>query len=484
MHHIDWRPSKRSTIPLYQQIVQYIKDKITCGEWPIGSQIPPQRELAKAFGVNRSTVITALEELMALGLIEGKTGKGTIVVNNTWSLLTATPPDWNVYVKSGFYKPNQSIVQRINLAENRSDLIHLGKGELSPQLFPLDKWKMVTNLFIQEMDSLGYGEPKGLLVLRQAIHEHLKTLGIHVSPASILIVSGALQALQLISVGLLSKGSTILLEEPSYLFSLQLFQSAGMILSGLPMDQHGLTLKSLSIHGKQRKRNILYVNPSFHNPTGTVMSEDRRKEILGICEKEQLPIIEDNVYGELWIDARPPLPLKARDKHGQVLYLGSLSKTLSPGLRIGWIVGPEPVVDRLADIKMQTDYGTSAISQWIAAEWFKSGLYHEHVESVRSQLKIRRQVAVEALEQHLKGLASWNIPSGGFFIWVKILVQVPMKKVFDQALSQGVLFYPGSIYHPKYNQYLRLSYSYASLAEIRKGIYIIARIIKQCLKQI
>ncbi|MGG2066527.1 PLP-dependent aminotransferase family protein [Bacillus sp. S14(2024)] len=471
--------SKSSHLPLYQQVVVYIKNKIISGEWPIGSKLPTQREFAKLFGVNRSTVVTALEELKAEGLIEGKMGASTKVVNNTWTLLAnIAPPNWNKFVKTGFYKPNQSIVQEINKAESDLNIIQLGKGELSSELFSVENLHTVMHRCINRIDSLGYEVPKGLLPLRQELSKYLSTIGITCSPDSILIVSGALQALQLISVGLLRQGSTILLEEPSYLYSLHIFQSAGMKFSGLSVDNQGLIPSDIATK-KQRNQSIIYTIPSFHNPTGIVMSEKRRQDLLQVCEKENLPIIEDDVYRELWIDTAPPLPLKAKDRHGQVLYIGSFSKTLSPGLRVGWLVGPEPVIDRLADIKMQIDYGSSSLSQWAATEWLSSGLYAKHLRAVRGNLTIRLHTMLEALEKHLQGIATWNIPKGGFFIWVKILPAISMQKLFETALDEGVLFYPGSIYSSACTQYLRLSYSYASLSDIKQGIYRISQIVKK-----
>ncbi|MFE4199799.1 PLP-dependent aminotransferase family protein [Aneurinibacillus aneurinilyticus] len=466
-------------LPKYQQIVDVIKGKIANGEWPIGSKIPSQRTLAKTFGVNRSTVITALDELMADGLIEGKMGMGTFVVNNTWTLLaTNPPPDWSTYLKSGLHQPSQTMVQEINKDESNERLIQLSKGALSPDIFPLDKMKLVMQKVTEKMGILSYEEPKGYLPLRQALSSYVKTIGIEASPSSILIVSGALQALQLISVGLLHRGSTVLLEQPSYLYSLHVFQSAGMKLAGLPMDKQGLLPDFIAAQRKQQNKAILYSIPCFHNPTGILMSEKRRQELLQMCEEERLPIIEDDIYRELWTNEPPPAPLKARDRHGHVLYIGSLSKTLSPGLRIGWIIGPEPVIERLSDIKMQTDYGSGSISQRVAAEWLESGLYHQYLASVREQLTIRKAAAMEALEMYMGNIATWDVPEGGFFIWLKINEKLSTKELFTKAIHKGILLNPGTIYAQESGLYVRLSYAYASLLEIREGIRRIAAIIQ------
>ncbi|UBQ46507.1 aminotransferase-like domain-containing protein [Bacillus velezensis] len=471
---------KMKKLPKYIQIIQFIKEKIGNGEWPIGSKIPSQRTLAKHFEVNRSTVITALEELTADGLIEGRMGKGTVVTNNTWTLLAKnSAPDWDQYVTSGIQQPSQKIVQEINKSESNSDLIQLSKGELSHEIFPLAVMKEIMGKLSQNIEAFGYEEPKGYLPLREALSGYLRTIGIQASPSSILIVSGALQALQLISMGLLQRGSTVFLDQPSYLYSLHVFQSAGMKLTGVPMDNDGLLPEHIHMARGERGRAILYTNPCFHNPTGILMTKKRREEILAASENAQLPIIEDDIYRELWIDEIPPDPIKTIDKNGHVLYIGSLSKTLSPGLRIGWIVGPEPVIERLSDIKMQTDYGSSSLSQRVAAEWFTSGEYQQHLEQVRSQLKVRRQLVMSLLETNLKNVAAWNMPKGGFFVWVKILPPLSMKLLYTKALTKGILLNLGSIYAQEKGNYIRLSYAYASLEDLQKGIYELGLMIKE-----
>ncbi|MGE5677872.1 MAG: PLP-dependent aminotransferase family protein, partial [Pseudomonadota bacterium] len=360
----SWKPEKNAPVPLYEQIKDYIRERISAGEWKIGSRIPTQRQLAELFEVNRSTVVTAVEDLIAEGLLEGRTKSGTTVKNNTWSLLSNKPaPDWTSYVRSGTHQPNFNTIQQINKYEFDPSKIRLGTGELSPKLFPKRLMSKAAERFIGEMNSLGYEEPKGSLALRKCICDYLKPRGITADPSQVLIVSGALQALHLISVGILYKGSTVLTENPSYIYSINVLQSAGMRLFGIPMDSEGIMVDRVLKHRRQTNAAMLYTIPSFHNPTGISMSDGRRRKLLEACESERLPIIEDDVYRELYIDGAAPVPIKALDKNGQVLYLGSLSKTLCPGFRIGWMVGQEAVIERLADIKMQTDYGSSSISQ-------------------------------------------------------------------------------------------------------------------------
>lgn len=480
MYNLEWKPNRSSQLPLHQQIYEYMKKKIMNGEWTIGTKIPPQRTLAHDFKVNRSTIVTALDELTADGLIESKVGRGTEVINNTWSIISSTPPpDWRSYVRSGLHQPNQSVIQDINNAEIRSDIIRLGTGELSPELLPSEKMKSVFLKNTEQTLSLSYTEPKGNLYLRETICDYLKTKGIEATPSSVLIVSGGLQALQLISLGLLHKGSTIFHETPSYLTSVNVFQSAGMNLFEVPMDNEGIKTDLLGRLKRQHNGTLLYTIPSFHNPTSILMSKNRREQLLDVCSKERLPILEDDVYGDLWFDQPVPKPLKAKDQQGLVLYMGSMSKTLSPGLRIGWLVGPEPVIDRLSDIKMQTDYGSSSLSQYAVAEWLKSGLYDEHIKHIRKELKVRRDLTIQILEKYFSEVATWNNPKGGFYIWLKLNVQVSMDNLFKKALKEGILINPGNIYDRNDSNNIRISYSYATSEQLEKGLMKLAELIKE-----
>jgi len=475
---IDWKPDKSSDIPAYLQIVDYLKGKIAAGDWPVHSTLPTQRALAQAFGVNRSTVVTALEELKAEGLIESKAGSKTMVSNNTWSLLKpAPPPDWLGYVQAGIHPPNLPTIQEINRYEPDPGYIRLGTGELSPQLLPTKQMEDVLAGIGGKLP-LGYAEPKGLLALRQAISSHLRTRGVAAAPASILVVSGALQALQLISLGILPQGSSILLEQPSYLYSLPLFQSSGMRLVGVAMDEQGIRPDALAKQKQLHNAALLYTIPSYHNPTGTLMSERRREQVMAACARERLPILEDDVYGELWLDHPGPSPLKSRDSNGQVLYLGSLSKTLSPGLRIGWIVGPEPVIERLADVKMQIDYGASSLSQWVAAKWLSSGQYAEHVSKTRRALRKRRELVLLLLNRWLTDLAEWHVPAGGFYIWLRLRRAVSMRSLFAKALAAGILLNPGYVYDQSDSCHLRLSFAYADEDQLEQALFVLARLLQ------
>ncbi len=220
--NIDWKPDKNLEKPLYIQIIDYFKGKIISGEWQVGFMIPTQRDLAKSFNVNRSTIVSAIDELKAEGILEGKGKGGTKIVNNVSPLLANIQPDWKSYIDEGIHIPNVKTIKKINTLEFRDDYIRLSTGEPSSELFPKENMKIILNEVAKDIDNLGYEGPSGTIYLREQVSQYLKTFGIDAAPSSILIVSGALQAIQLISMGLLQKGSTVLLENPSYMYSLQL----------------------------------------------------------------------------------------------------------------------------------------------------------------------------------------------------------------------------------------------------------------------
>ncbi|KRM09437.1 PLP-dependent aminotransferase family protein [Paucilactobacillus suebicus] len=476
---IDWKPDKQSQVPIYRQIVQLICAKIASGEWAVGTRLPSQRSLSQSLGVNRSTITTAIDELTSYGIIAGSRGAGTRVISNTWSLMLPTDTSWNHLVSSGFFKQNNQIIQSINRLEFDPSMVRLGTGELDPRLFPTKMWKTILQRLGNNISQLGYLEPLGLLELRQAIVAHMATLGVKTTPANILITSGALQALQLISVSLLQRGSTVITEQPTYIKSLQVFQSEGMELAGVPMDNDGLKYWQMQeLMKKSNHKQILYTIPTNQNPSGITMSSQRRSELLKFCVDHQLPIIEDGAYHELCYNQQPAT-LKSMDDRGMVIYLGSASKTLAPGLRIGWMVAPEPIVQRLGDVKMQMDYGASSVSQWIFREFLTSGLYEQHLDELKTTLKNRRDNALQTLDRYFTDLATWHRPAGGFYIWLTLKKHLHMDQLFKQATENNILLNPGDVYDYHYNHSLRLSFAYTDESEFTTAAIKLAKIIKK-----
>lgn len=476
---IQWKPDRQVSTSLTNQIVSHIKNHIYKGDWLCGDILPSQRDLAEAFSVNRSTVVEALNELSALGIIESQVGKGTVISNNSWSMIMSTStPDWHNYIRQSIHKSNIPTIQSINQYEFQENIIRLSTGEISSELMPHEAISEVLYQLANQKVAYNYLEPLGLKELRLELCEYLKRYNLNIKPSEILIVSGSLQALQLISVSLLGMDSTVLIEENSYVKSLKVFEYERMSMKAVPTDDQG-PIPWLIDDRQTNDNTLLYTIPTFHNPTGRTMGTSRRLELLNWSKKHHLPIIEDDAYRELFFNEPPPPPIKSFDDTGNVLYLGSISKSLAPGLRIGWIVGPESIIERLGDIKMQSDYGASSISQWMLTYLIRDGHYEKHLVNLRQTLNKRCQHLLNLLTEYFSDIASWNEPDGGFYIWLNIHEAISTDKLFDLAIKEDLLINPGHIYGFKKNTSIRLSYSYASENQLTHGIKKLSEIIKR-----
>ncbi len=378
--NIDWKPDRTTGEPVTEQIVGYMCEQVHSGNWPIGSRLPSQRALAEWFGVNRSTVIAAINKLSDYGIVEGQHGAGTrivqqhVVADAAGRARLGRLRGFQLLQSQQRHHPSHQPV-RVHAEHDAHRHRRARPAALSESHVAAGARRGGG----RKIETLGYPPPEGLPELREAIAAHMRATGVDCTASQVLVTSGALQALQMISVSLLPAGTTVYAESPSYIKSLQVFQSAGMHLEGVPMDDDGLNVQALRgllaegeldtgrpapLNARNRKGNaILYTIPTNHNPTGVTMSDKRRHELVELSVDSRLPIIEDGAYRDLYFEDDAPLPsLKALDETGMVITLGSASKSLAPGLRIGWLVAAEPIVQRLADVKMQMDYGASVLA--------------------------------------------------------------------------------------------------------------------------
>ncbi|POZ56602.1 HTH-type transcriptional regulator NorG [Lysinibacillus sphaericus] len=472
---MNWQPNRQGNRTLQQQIVTWITERIERGDWVAGTKLPTQRQLAMQLGVNRSTVQQALEELKAAGILETTIGSGIYVANTSWhSLIKQRQPNWQTYIETSLHKPNYHTIQLINEYEQRDNIIRLGTGELAPSLLPTSEIEASLKEISLLPKVLGYSSPQGNKQLREAICQYVQKRGIQAQPENVCIVSGGLQALQLIAVGLLEQGSIVFQEQTSYLNSVHPFQSVGMQMVAIDRDEG---LAQTLAHKKRKRQAVFYVVPTLNNPTGGVWTSLEKKQLYKACKQCRIPIIEDDVYHELLFNEGSP-SIKSLDDSGQVLYIGSVSKTLSPGLRIGWLIGPTTVIERLADIKMQTDYGSSAISQEIVLHWLRTGKYECHIVGLRQALQQRANFVEQLLHEKIKDIASWEQSKGGFYIWLKFHAPIVDKAFFIKLLQYNVLINPGYIYDAQDAQHIRLSYAYATPEELQYGIEMLVQVAK------
>lgn len=320
------------------------------------------------------------------------------------------------------------------------------------------------------MENLGYDHPLGNEMLRKTISAHVQQYKqIEADSSSILITSGAQQALNLIVQCLLKPGDAIAIEDPSYCFSLPMFKSAGLNIFHLPVDEHGMNPDDLiDLHKKHRIR-MVFLNPDYQNPTGTVLSLARRKKILELSSEFGIPIVEDDPYSLISFNGEVNPTLKSMDQNGNVLYISSLSKIVASGLRIGWIIGPIRVIERLADAKQQVDFGHSVFTQWVANQFLESKDFHTHITILRGQLKQRRDELITELEGTLGDRVECFVPEGGIHVWCKVKGKFDEYHLLGESIRNGVAFVPGSVLGSK-NEYIRFTFGRANIEQIQLGI--------------
>lgn len=464
------KPDRLSSQPLYQQIADDIERRISYGEFPPGSLLPSERKLAEQLGVNRSTVILAYAELRSLGIIESRTGSGTRVSKYKWGAMPKHTPNWHRYVEGGSFLPNLPFLRRIREALQKDKaLIDFASGELGADLSPV---KEINTLLDENHYTgyLGYDNPQGFVPLRETVVSYLKQYrGIQTTESSILITSGSQQSLYLITQCLLTPGDAVAIEDPSYCYSLPMFQSAGLRLFRLPVDSKGIRPEDVRSLYKKHRIKMVFINPNYQNPTGVVLDAKRRTELLDLASELGLPIVEDDPFSLTSYDGTPPTPLKSMDAIGSVLYIGSFSKMAASGLRVGWMVAPRSVVERLADARQQMDFGLSVVPQQVAAQFLKSPYIRPHLERLRMNLLYKRDLLAEALQKELPDLVRFSIPQGGLHLWCRIIPEVNDSKLLEEAIRHGVIFVPGSVYGSD-SGYVRFTFARPKPDEIVPGI--------------
>ncbi|MDF2963113.1 MAG: GntR family transcriptional regulator [Paenibacillus sp.] len=476
-----WKPDRKNKKPLYQQISEYLEMRIRYCEFPAGSKLPSERKLAEELNVNRSTVVQAYEELRAAGLVQSNVGFGTTVIGDKWGYTPKHAPNWRVYEESGTFLPNMPFIRKIREEiRHNPNIIDFASGELSGDLFPNDIFKKVWHESPFE-GYLGYEDPQGYLGLRETIVSFLQEYHhINATTASILITSGSQQSLFLITQCLLSPGDAVAIEYPSYCYSLPMFQSAGLRIFPLPVDRDGINPEDIIALHRQHRIKMIFLNPNYQNPTGTVLQEKRRERILDITAELGVPIVEDDPFSLTSFEDNPPLPLKAFDTTGNVIYIGSLSKIAASGFRIGWMAAPQSVIRRLTDARQQMDFGLSVVPQWIASQFLGTGNYFaEHIEELRLKLQLKRDILIEAIDDKLKGKLEYTVPEGGLNLWGRITKSINDQELLEKAIERGIVFVPGGVFGSTRN-YVRFSYARPDKEVIYEGITIFEDVLRLC----
>jgi 2-aminoadipate transaminase len=386
-----------------------------------------------------------------------------------------------------------SQIRELLKVTQRPGMISFGGGLPAPDVFPVQRFEEACHKVLTEQanQALQYGATEGYTPLRELIANNMARYGIKVKAENVLITSGSQQALDLIGKLFINAGDRVLVEAPTYLGALQAFNIYGAEYVSVPSDENGLCTDQLEEPLRSGPK-FMYVLPNFQNPAGTTLSEGRRQELVLLADRYGIPIVEDDPYGQLRYEGEHLPSLVVLDREnlrrdegysiGNVIYLSTFSKTLAPGLRLGWIVAPPDVIGKLAQLKQGADLHTSTFTQFVAYEVARDGFLDKHVKVIRQVYRERRDVMLQALQEFFPAEVTWTHPQGGLFLWVNLPKGLDIQAVFRSALEQNVAFVPGDSFYANDPQegsrHMRLNFSNATPEQIREGIRRLAAAVK------
>ncbi|VVE89194.1 PLP-dependent aminotransferase family protein [Pandoraea bronchicola] len=385
---------------------------------------------------------------------------------------------WQLAARAHHMKPS-SLRELLKVTE-RSDIISFAGGLPSPYALPIERLSASVERILRHdaVGALQYGPSEGYTPLREAIAARLSRQGATVPPTQVLITTGSQQALDLVARVLIDPGSRVLMETPTYLGAVQALAQYQPVFEEAPADAAGLLPECMD-EASMRDARLLYIQPNFQNPTGRTLPLERRKALVSRAKREGLLVVEDDPYGELvYSGVTPPSLLSMAPD--DVIHLGSFSKVIAPGLRVGYLVAPEELMIKLVQAKQASDLHTTGITQRLAHALLTDGQYDAHLEAIRLRYRAQCALMLKCLAEYMPEGVSWTRPAGGMFLWVTLPPQIDSASLFHDALACGVAFIPGASFHamsPKANT-MRLTFTTATPAQIETGIMRLAKTIE------
>jgi 2-aminoadipate transaminase len=390
---------------------------------------------------------------------------------------------WNTLLAERTERMKASDIRELLKLTARPEVISLAGGLPAPELFPVDEYRRAFEWVLETNGStaMQYGPSEGYQPLRELLAARLTRLGVPAEPQHLLITNGSQQGLDLISKIFLDPGDAICLENPSYMGAIQAFDSYQAEYVIVPMDDDGMRSQELDGILRRNKVKFIYALPNFQNPSGRTMSLERRHILVDTAKAHGVPIVEDDPYGELRFEGEHLPSLRSMWPEG-VLYLGTFSKILAPGFRLGWLVSPASLFDELVFAKQPVDLHTSIASQMATYEVCKDEKFlEEHIEKIREVYRERRAVMLRALEEHFPPGCRWTRAQGGLFVWAELPESIDTRDLLNEALEENVAFVPGYSFHPDRTGHntMRLNFSNVPPDRIEEGIARLGRAIKR-----
>lgn len=465
--------NRDDTRAIYLQIASQIRNQISVGRLPPGTRLPSVRNVAKQLHINRLTVHNAYSELQADGWVESTVGRGTYVLEHAQPLhlLSSLNSDGMPDSVLADFQPIKQIPTLRSLASTEPD----------PALAPIDEfWGSLMALRREANPLLSYEVSQGDPSLRVELTKLLMERGVQAMPDEIMVTAGAMQGLSLTARALLNEGDVVLVEEPTYLGIIHLLRTLKAQIVTVPMLTDGPDMEVMEAVLKKNNVRFFYTVSSFQNPTGYSMSVEKRRALIRMARRYDFHIVEDDNMGALAYDAPAPLALKSFDVDDRVIYVSSISKSLMPGLRVGWVVAPKEIHRLLIQQRLADDLYGPPFVQKALANFLQTGRLKVHLRRVMPIYKTRRDAMIRALAHHMPEGVTWTYPEGGFCNWLT-LPNDNMMTIYRLALHRGIAFTPGSAFVASHinNRHLRLCFSTQPAEELEPIISLLAGIIRE-----
>lgn len=466
---------RQSKTPITQQLANWLKEGIRTGSLPRGMKLPATRALAAELGLSRITIQNAYAQLESDGLIVTREGSGTFVDPPQTIRQAPDQPigkNWPTWQLAGQGEPVTAMLG-VHTPSTGKVISFTGVGD--PDQFPIRDFLHTLQDVIRRdgTAALGYGRfGAGYDPLRLTISRVLASQGIQANPEQVMITSGSQQALALVCQQLLHEGDVILVESPTYNLALDLFRRLKLRINDVPVDENGMQVELIEPLLQVDHPRLIYTIPNFQNPTGSCMSVSRRKLLLSLAAKYNIPILEDDFAGDLRYEGHSLPAIKALDTNGQVIYVGTFSKMLMPGIRVGYLVADGPVFDQLVNLKFVQDLTTSPLTQRALDDFVTVGRYQAHLRRTARLYRQRRDALVTVLKKHLPQ-ATFFIPRGGLFLWMTLPEGFSSTELLPLAAKAGVEFAPGTRFfaNPEDGEsYIRLNFATLTVEEIEEGL--------------
>ncbi len=457
-----------STAPLYRQVYEQVRDAIASGKIGPGERLPATRELAGTIGLNRNTISAAYAQLEAEGYIVTQTGRGTFVTAR--AVTTDNGLDWNGYLGRPTERRPSPVPVRISFAHSRP----------AEELFPLDDFTASCEEVLRSGDLGGIlqlGSPGGYQPLREMLRDQMLLEGTARERDAVMVTSGCQQALDLVRRVLVQPGDRVVVEDPVYPNLRNLLAESKAELVGVPLHREGLDLQAFE-RALLRGARMVVLTPNFQNPTGLTMGLETRERVIRLTREAGAVLVENDSYGRLRYRGDAVPTLKELDPFGDVILLRSFSKMSFPGLRVGWISAPQPLIEALIDAKHRTDLHSDQFSQAVMLRFADAGRMTEHQRVVIEAGRLRLDTALKACREHLPRECEFTEPEGGMNLWITLPEPLDAGELLPRAQREGVGYLPGSFFgvSADHRRSLRLSFAAVDPDAIRKGVAVLGKV--------